>query len=130
MAVTDALDVTGRRLHPRDGFPSALSVLSTTAPGSLFKATLSMFLGAASTGPKPNPRFALYDLHTGNPAVPLFPSLFRRDLWQGQRALDDKQRLTIPLHLGEDSEPSSVETVRLEGGGRSGIGRARRCSPL
>ncbi|KAH3832982.1 hypothetical protein DPMN_106278 [Dreissena polymorpha] len=32
------LTVTGRRLHPRDGFPSALSVLSTAAPGSLYKA--------------------------------------------------------------------------------------------
>ncbi|KAH3876780.1 hypothetical protein DPMN_000630 [Dreissena polymorpha] len=39
------LAVTGRRLHPRDGFPSALSALGTTAPGSLFKATPSMFLG-------------------------------------------------------------------------------------
>ncbi|KAH3851398.1 hypothetical protein DPMN_093879 [Dreissena polymorpha] len=38
------LDVTSRRLHPRDGFPSALSALSTAAPGSLYKATPSMFL--------------------------------------------------------------------------------------
>ncbi|KAH3738115.1 hypothetical protein DPMN_044741 [Dreissena polymorpha] len=29
------LAVTGRRLHPRDSFPSALSVLSTAFPGSL-----------------------------------------------------------------------------------------------
>ncbi|KAH3854973.1 hypothetical protein DPMN_097532 [Dreissena polymorpha] len=39
------LEVTGRRLHPRDGFPSTLSVLSTAVPGSLYRATPSMFMG-------------------------------------------------------------------------------------
>ncbi|KAH3816361.1 hypothetical protein DPMN_117876 [Dreissena polymorpha] len=49
----------------------------------------------------------------------------------GQRTLDDKQRVTRPLHLGEDSNPRSVEDVRLEGGGLSWISRAaRRSSPL
>ncbi|KAH3885228.1 hypothetical protein DPMN_009221 [Dreissena polymorpha] len=50
-----ALDVTGRRLHPRDGFPSALSVLSTAAPGSLYKASPSMFLGPLIDGRSPAP---------------------------------------------------------------------------
>ncbi|KAH3726116.1 hypothetical protein DPMN_051972 [Dreissena polymorpha] len=48
-----------------------------------------------------------------------------------RRTLDDKQRVTSPLHLGEDSNPSSVEDVRLEGDGLSWISRAtRRSSPL
>ncbi|KAH3891667.1 hypothetical protein DPMN_015772 [Dreissena polymorpha] len=33
-----ALAVTSSRLNPRDGFPSALSALSTAATGSLYKA--------------------------------------------------------------------------------------------
>ncbi|KAH3776962.1 hypothetical protein DPMN_178396 [Dreissena polymorpha] len=53
------LEVTGRRLHPRDGFPSTLSVLSTAVPGSV-----------------------PYVPHTGGLAVPPSPALFRRDLWQ------------------------------------------------
>ncbi|KAH3752877.1 hypothetical protein DPMN_187503 [Dreissena polymorpha] len=49
----------------------------------------------------------------------------------GRRTLDDKQRVTSPLHLGEDSNPSSVEDVRLEGDGLCWISRAtRRSSPL
>ncbi|KAH3852544.1 hypothetical protein DPMN_095055 [Dreissena polymorpha] len=44
------LVVTGRRLQPRDGFPSALSALSTAAPGPLSRATPSMFL-IPSPGP-------------------------------------------------------------------------------
>ncbi|KAH3866455.1 hypothetical protein DPMN_029519 [Dreissena polymorpha] len=48
----------------------------------------------------------------------------------GQRALDDKQRVTSPLYLGEDSNPSGVEDVRLEGDGLCWISRAtRRSSP-
>ncbi|KAH3861944.1 hypothetical protein DPMN_024898 [Dreissena polymorpha] len=80
------LVVTGRRLHPRDGFPSALSALSTAAPGSLFKATPAMFWGPpAQTQVAPGthePRSAPYVLHTGGLAVLSFPSLYRRDLWQ------------------------------------------------
>ncbi|KAH3800043.1 hypothetical protein DPMN_153668 [Dreissena polymorpha] len=38
------LVVTGRRLDPRDDFPSALSALSTAAPGTLYKVTPSMLL--------------------------------------------------------------------------------------
>ncbi|KAH3890767.1 hypothetical protein DPMN_014855 [Dreissena polymorpha] len=68
-------------LYPRDGFPSALSVLSTVAQGSLYKATprcsWDMHLPAKSS-----PRSAPYVLHTCDLAVPLFPSLYRRDLWQ------------------------------------------------
>ncbi|KAH3896511.1 hypothetical protein DPMN_020688 [Dreissena polymorpha] len=60
------LVVTGRRLQPRDGFPSALSALSTAAPGPLSRATPSMFL-IPSPGPPP------YVLHTGKLAVPLSP---------------------------------------------------------
>ena len=44
------LVVTGRRLHPRDGFPSALSALSTAAPGYLSKATPTMFMGVNTPG--------------------------------------------------------------------------------
>ncbi|KAH3887670.1 hypothetical protein DPMN_011688 [Dreissena polymorpha] len=49
----------------------------------------------------------------------------------GRRTLDNKQRVTSPLHLGEDSNPSSVEDVRFEGDGLCWISRAtRRSSPL
>ncbi|KAH3814329.1 hypothetical protein DPMN_142825 [Dreissena polymorpha] len=48
----------------------------------------------------------------------------------GRRTLDDKQRVTSPLHLGEDSNPSSVEDVRLEGDGLCWISRATRRSSL
>ncbi|KAH3706980.1 hypothetical protein DPMN_066371 [Dreissena polymorpha] len=44
------LAVTGRRLHPRDSFPSALSVLSNAVPGSLNKAT-SKFQAFFNTSP-------------------------------------------------------------------------------
>ncbi|KAH3789525.1 hypothetical protein DPMN_167705 [Dreissena polymorpha] len=37
------LEVTGRCLHPRDSYPSTLSVLSTAIPGSLYRATPLMF---------------------------------------------------------------------------------------
>ncbi|KAH3897769.1 hypothetical protein DPMN_021964 [Dreissena polymorpha] len=46
----------------------------------------------------------------------------------GRRTLDDKQRVTSPLHLGEDSNPSSVEDVRLEGDGFSWISIVTRTS--
>ncbi|KAH3725078.1 hypothetical protein DPMN_050907 [Dreissena polymorpha] len=44
-----ALEITGRRLHPRDGFPSTLSVLSIAVPGSLYRATLDVH----GTTPRP-----------------------------------------------------------------------------
>ncbi|KAH3878124.1 hypothetical protein DPMN_002008 [Dreissena polymorpha] len=68
------LEVTGRRLHPRDGFPSTFSVLSTAVPRSLYRATPSMFLGLLR-GPPPgrSSRWtAPYVSHTGGLAVPLF----------------------------------------------------------
>ncbi|KAH3741466.1 hypothetical protein DPMN_048191 [Dreissena polymorpha] len=74
------LAVTGRRLHPRDGFPSALNLLSTAAPGSLYKATPRCSSDYSER--KSSPRSAPYFLHTGDLAVPLSPSLYRRDLWQ------------------------------------------------
>ncbi|KAH3849799.1 hypothetical protein DPMN_092203 [Dreissena polymorpha] len=43
-----ALADTSRRLDPRDGFPSASSVLSIAAPGSLYKAL--MFWGRPYPG--------------------------------------------------------------------------------
>ncbi|KAH3774957.1 hypothetical protein DPMN_176352 [Dreissena polymorpha] len=54
-----------------------------------------------------SPRSAPYILHTGDPATGLLAG-------PDQRIFDDKQRVTSPLHLGEDSETSSVEDVRLE----------------
>ncbi|KAH3889394.1 hypothetical protein DPMN_013448 [Dreissena polymorpha] len=120
------LAVTGRRLHPRDSFPSALSVLSTAVPGSLFKATPSKFQACFITSPG-GFWSALYFLHTGGLAVPLSPSIYRRDLWQVRVS---ELSTTSPLHLGEDSNPSSAEDVRLEGDGLSWISRAtRRSSP-
>ncbi|KAH3747562.1 hypothetical protein DPMN_181989 [Dreissena polymorpha] len=93
------LDVTSRRLHPRDGFPIASPRMSST---------LVILLSRCS-----------------------HPSTDGTSGRSGKRTLDDKQRLTRPLHLGEDSNPSSVEDVRLEGGGLSWISRAtRRSSPL
>ncbi|KAH3886142.1 hypothetical protein DPMN_010143 [Dreissena polymorpha] len=74
------LVVTGRRLHPRDGFPSALSVLSTAVPGSLSKATPRCSWDCRD--PQGSPRSAPYYLHTGRLAVPMLPALFRRDLCQ------------------------------------------------
>ncbi|KAH3885833.1 hypothetical protein DPMN_009832 [Dreissena polymorpha] len=53
------LVVTGRRLHPRDGFPSALSVLSTAVPGPLSEATPSMFLGLQRPPKQPQVRSVL-----------------------------------------------------------------------
>ncbi|KAH3850645.1 hypothetical protein DPMN_093070 [Dreissena polymorpha] len=73
------LVVTGRRLHPRDGFPSVLSALSSAAPGSLSKATPRcswVSPRAKQTQVRP------YVLNTGGLAVPPFPFLYRRDLWQ------------------------------------------------
>ena len=121
------LAVTGRRLHPRDSFPSALSVLSTAVPGSLFKATPSMFLGVCQAQVRP-----VCPPHWWSrcPAVP-GPLQMGPLAGPGRRTLDDKQRMTSPLHLGEDSKTSSVEDVRLEGDGLSWISRAtRRSSPL
>ncbi|KAH3806624.1 hypothetical protein DPMN_134947 [Dreissena polymorpha] len=125
------LDVTGRRLHPQDSFPSALSVLSTTVPASLSKATPSMFMGfpprSAQTQVRP-----VCPPHWWSrcPAVP-GPLQTGPLAGQGQRTLDDKQRVTSPLHLGEDSKTSSVEDVRLEDDGLSWIPRAtHRSSPL
>ncbi|KAH3697981.1 hypothetical protein DPMN_085494 [Dreissena polymorpha] len=43
--------VISRRLDPRNGFPSALNVLSTAAPGSLHKANPSMFSGSPDLCP-------------------------------------------------------------------------------
>ncbi|KAH3734844.1 hypothetical protein DPMN_041294 [Dreissena polymorpha] len=54
------LAFTGCRLHPRGGFPSALSALGTAAPGSLFKATPSMFMGSLPL--RSNPESVLYVL--------------------------------------------------------------------
>ncbi|KAH3773395.1 hypothetical protein DPMN_174755 [Dreissena polymorpha] len=126
------LVVTGRRLNPRDGFPSALSALSTAAPGFLSKATPSMFMGlphAKQTQVRPvcPPHWSPWSRCSAVP-VPLQTGPLTGT---GQRTLDDKQRVTSPLHLGEDSNPSSVEEVRLEGDGLSWISRAtRRSSPL
>ncbi|XP_052271610.1 neuronal acetylcholine receptor subunit alpha-7-like [Dreissena polymorpha] len=50
-----ALDVTCRRRHPRDGFPSALCVLSTVAPGSLSKATPRFSWDHINMGRRPAP---------------------------------------------------------------------------
>ncbi|KAH3830046.1 hypothetical protein DPMN_103283 [Dreissena polymorpha] len=73
---------------------------------------------------------APYDLHTGRPAVP-GPLHTGPLAGPGKRTIDFKQRVTSPLHLGEDSEPSSVEDVRLDDDGFSWISRAaRRSSPL
>ncbi|KAH3840979.1 hypothetical protein DPMN_114437 [Dreissena polymorpha] len=47
-----ALDVTGRRLVPRGGFPSELSVLSTAAPGPFSKVTPSMFWSSPPGPPR------------------------------------------------------------------------------
>ncbi|KAH3889868.1 hypothetical protein DPMN_013934 [Dreissena polymorpha] len=86
------LAVTGCRLHPRDGFPSALSALSTAAPGSLFKATPRC---SWVPSPQKEPRVRPVCPSTGGLAVPPYPSLYRRDLWTGtgRRTLDEKQRI-------------------------------------
>jgi hypothetical protein len=128
------LAVTGRRLHPRDSFPSALSVLSTAVPGSLNKATPSKFQACFNTSPGKKPVLVrpVFPPHWWSrcPTIPV-PLQTGPLAGPGQRALDDKQRVTSPLHLGEDSNPSSVEDVRLEGDGLSWISRAtRRSSPL
>ncbi|KAH3736652.1 hypothetical protein DPMN_043224 [Dreissena polymorpha] len=128
----DTLVVTGRRLHLRDGFPSALSVLSTAAPRSLYKATASMFLGPLIPREKQPQVRPVCPPHwlSRCPTVPV-PLQTGPLAGPGQRIIDDKQRVTRPLHLGEDSNPSSVEDVRLEGDGLSWISRAaRRSSPL
>ncbi|KAH3810998.1 hypothetical protein DPMN_139398 [Dreissena polymorpha] len=65
------LAVTGRRLHPRDGFPSALSVLSTAAPGSLYKATPLDVHGTAWPPQLSSSRPVPCVPHTGGLAVPL-----------------------------------------------------------
>ncbi|KAH3831253.1 hypothetical protein DPMN_104515 [Dreissena polymorpha] len=94
--------VTGRRLHPRR-FPQCVAHrVPSLRPPSIFLL------------PSPAPD----DLHTGKLAFPLFPDLFRRDLdlaGPGQRTLDDKQRLTRPLHLAKDSEPIAVEESPARG---------------
>ncbi|KAH3849213.1 hypothetical protein DPMN_091609 [Dreissena polymorpha] len=101
------LAVTGCRLHPRDGFPSALSALGTAAPGSLFKATPSMFMGSLPKEPRVRPVCP----STGGPAVPPYPSLYRRDLWTGtnRRALDDKQRVGQIRCILEKTAVSAVK---------------------
>ncbi|KAH3891687.1 hypothetical protein DPMN_015792 [Dreissena polymorpha] len=65
------LAVTGCRLHPRDGFPSALSALGTAAPGSLFKATPSMFLGFLPAEGTPSPSRMSSHRWSCCPAVPV-----------------------------------------------------------
>ncbi|KAH3725067.1 hypothetical protein DPMN_050896 [Dreissena polymorpha] len=65
-----ALEITGRRLHPRDGFPSTLSVLSIAVPGSLYRATPRCSWDY-SKAPPSSPRSAPYVSHTGGLAVPL-----------------------------------------------------------
>ncbi|KAH3738120.1 hypothetical protein DPMN_044747 [Dreissena polymorpha] len=94
-----------------------------------------MFMGAALRPPpgKSSPRSAPYFLHTGDDLCPTIPVPLQTGplAGPGQRTPDDKQRLTRPLHLGEDSNLSNVEDVRLEGDGLSWISRAtRRSSPL
>ncbi|KAH3782756.1 hypothetical protein DPMN_160675 [Dreissena polymorpha] len=126
------LAVTGRR-HPRDSFPSALSVLSTAVPGSLNKATPSKFQACFNTSPGKKPVLVrpVFPPHWWSrcPTIPV-PLQTGPLAGPGQRALDDRQRVTSPLHLGEDSNPSSAEDVRLEGDGLSWISRAtRRSSP-
>ncbi|KAH3800590.1 hypothetical protein DPMN_154224 [Dreissena polymorpha] len=67
------LEVTGRRLHPRDGFSNTLSVLSTAVPRSLYRATPSMFLGLLRGPPgRSSPWSVPYVSHTGGLSVPLF----------------------------------------------------------
>ncbi|KAH3851250.1 hypothetical protein DPMN_093730 [Dreissena polymorpha] len=111
----------------RDSFPSALSVLSTAVPGSLSKATPSMFMGfpphSAQTQVRP-----VSPPHWWSrcPAVP-GPLQTGPLAGPGRRTLDDKQRVTSTLHLGEDRKTSSVKDVRLEGDGLSWISRS---SPL
>jgi len=110
-------------LRPRDSFPSALSALSTAAPGSLFKATPSKFQGFP---PQQEPRVRpVFPSHWWSrcPAVPVPLQTGPRGFWTGtgRRAPDDKQRMTSPLHLGEDSDSSSEVDIRLEGDGLSWI---------
>ncbi|KAH3845484.1 hypothetical protein DPMN_087765 [Dreissena polymorpha] len=121
------LEVTGRRLHPRDGFPSTLSVLSIAVPGSLYR----VFMGCPHLSQWTQVRPVCPPFWWSRcPAVP-GPLQTGPLAGPGRRTLDDKQRMTSPLHLGEDSKTSSVEDVRLEGDGLSWISRAtRRSSPL
>ena len=102
-------------LRPRDSFPSALSALSTAAPGSLFKATPSMFW--ANIPLTAEPRSVPCILPTGGLAVPPYPSLFRRDLWTGtgRRTLDDKQRIGQVRCI---LEKTAIPAVRKTSGSR------------
>ncbi|KAH3723931.1 hypothetical protein DPMN_049729 [Dreissena polymorpha] len=125
------LEVTGRRFYPRDSFPSTLSVLSTAVPGSLYRATPSMIMGLPPFNQWTQVR-PVYPPHWWS-RCPAFPGPLQTGALAGpgRRTLGDKQRITSPLHLGEDSKTSSVEDVRLEGDGLSWISRAtRRSSPL
>ncbi|KAH3847709.1 hypothetical protein DPMN_090040 [Dreissena polymorpha] len=102
------LAVTGCRLHPRDGFPSALSALGTAAPGSLYSHTLDVHGFPPITK---EPRVRPVCPSTGGHAVPPYPSLYRRDLWTGtgRRALDDKQRIGQIRCILEKTAVSAVK---------------------
>ncbi|KAH3702902.1 hypothetical protein DPMN_077929 [Dreissena polymorpha] len=102
------LAVTGCRLHPRDGFPSALSALGTAAPGPLFKATPRC---SWVHSPQKEPRVRPVCPSTGGLAIPPYPSLYRRDLWTGtgRRSLDDKQRIGQIRCIQEKTAVSAVK---------------------
>ncbi|KAH3850693.1 hypothetical protein DPMN_093120 [Dreissena polymorpha] len=129
------LAVTGRRLHPRDSFPSALSVLSTAVPGSLNKATPSKFQACLNNSPEKKPVLVrpVFPPHWWS-RCPTIPVPHRRYLWQVRVSelptINSGWLVLRPLHLGEDSNPSNVEDVRLEGSGLSWISRATRRSSL
>ncbi|KAH3846864.1 hypothetical protein DPMN_089170 [Dreissena polymorpha] len=90
------LAVTGRRLHPRGSFPSALSVLSTAVPGSLNKATPSKFQACFNTSPGKKLVLVrpVFPPHWWSrcPTIPV-PLQTGPLAGPGQRAPEDKQRL-------------------------------------
>ncbi|KAH3821781.1 hypothetical protein DPMN_123549 [Dreissena polymorpha] len=83
-----------------------------TAPGSLYKATPSMFMEPLGplreTAPGPSRVSPTLVVSLSHRPVPLQTGPLAGP---SQRALDNKQRVTSPLHLGEDSNHSSVEDV-------------------
>ncbi|KAH3737058.1 hypothetical protein DPMN_043634 [Dreissena polymorpha] len=99
------LVVTGRRLQPRDGFPSALSALSTAAPGPLSRAKLDV----SDTNTRSTP----YVLHTGKLPVPLSQvPLLESIVWLGPPVFKiletaNPRRLTSPS-LGKYSVKATL----------------------
>ncbi|KAH3843887.1 hypothetical protein DPMN_117420 [Dreissena polymorpha] len=63
------------------------------------------------------PRVRPVSPSTGGPAVPPYPSLYRRDLWTGtgRRALDDKQRIGQVRCI---LEKTAVQAVKKTSGSR------------